>query len=93
MKKISFERKSTQPYEHLDLLVDFLIDNGNKLSKNHRWGESRAGFFCLLEKPIDFDAIKREFVIPSYIRLIEGLELIECDRSWAFIKGNVSNAN
>jgi hypothetical protein len=89
MRTIKFDKKSIKPYEHLDPLVDFLIENGNELSRNYRWGENRTGYFCLLVKPIDFDLIGSEFFLPSYVRLMSDSNAIECDKTWVSVKGGI----
>lgn len=89
MRNIKFDKRSIKPYEHLEPLIDFLIENGNGLARDYRWGENRTGYFCLLEKPIDFDLIEREFVLPPYVRLMKESDAIECDKSWVSVKGNV----
>lgn len=88
MRNIRFDKRLIKPYEHLEPLIDFLLESGNELARNYRWGENRAGYFCLLEKPIDFELIEREFILPSYIRLMREADAIECDKSWVSIKGS-----
>ncbi len=76
-------------YQHLDPIVDLLIEHGNKLSELYRWGENRTGFFCNLLYPIDFDLIERAFDIPDYLILSRTTDTIECNKSWASIAGNM----
>ena len=89
MRSIKFDQRSVRPYEHLEPLVDFLLDHGNKLARDYRWGENRTGYFCLLVNPLDFDLIESEFLIPSYIRLVRNSDAIECDKSWVTIQGAI----
>lgn len=89
MKKIMYNKRSLNPHEYLDPIIDFLIEKGNSLSRDYRWGENRTGFFCFLTEEIDFDLIATEFELPSYVRLNKAENLIECDKTWASIKGGV----
>lgn len=58
--------------------VDFLLDDGNELARPFRWSENRAGFFCPLSKPIDFDLIEATFLLPPTVRLARSEGSIEC---------------
>lgn len=89
MKNIKYDKRSIKPYEHLDPLVDFLLEQGNALSRNFRWGENRTGYFCLLVKAIDFDLIAKEFILPPYVRFNKEENSIECDKTWVSIKGGI----
>lgn len=89
MINIKFDKRSITPYEHLEPLIDFLLENGNELARSYRWGENRTGYFCLLEKPIDFELIERAFLLPPYIRLMREKDAIECDKSWVSVKGSI----
>ena len=51
-------------YAHLEPIVDLLLKGGNKLALPYRWGENRTGYFCFLEKPIDFTLIESAFLLP-----------------------------
>lgn len=90
MKNIKFDKRSIKPYEHLEPIVDFLLEKGNQLSRQYRWGENRTGYFCFLEEPIDFELIEKEFSLPSYIRFDREGNSIECDKTWVSIKGAVA---
>jgi len=84
---IAFNSATRPVYSHLEPVVDILLENGNKLARDYKWGENRTGFYCLLQKPIDFDLIERTFEIPSYVRLDRQSSVIECDLSWVTIRG------
>lgn len=89
MKTIKYDKKSNKPYDHLEPLINFLINNGNSLSRDYRWGQNRSGYFCFLEKPIDFSSIEMEFSIPNYIVLDREHDRIDCNKTWTTIVGNV----
>jgi hypothetical protein len=43
-----------------------------------------------LAKPIDFDLIESTFVLPDTVRLARLDGSVECDVTWATIKGNMA---
>jgi hypothetical protein len=43
-----------------------------------------------LAKPIDFDLIESTFVLPETVRLARPEGSVECDVTWATIKGNMA---
>lgn len=77
-------------YMHLEPIVDLLLKSGNKLAIEYRWGENRTGFFCHLEKPIDFALVESAFVLPVFVRLHPEAGSIECDVTWATIRGGMA---
>jgi len=89
-KLIVFDDNARPVYLHLDPVVDLLIQNGNKLARDFRWGENRTGFYCFFQKPLDFGLIERSFHIPDFIKLYPQDDAIECDKSWVTIKGGIS---
>jgi uncharacterized membrane protein len=87
---ISFDPSVRPVYAHLEPIVDLLLANGNQLARPYRWGENRTGFYCFLSKPIDFDLIESAFVLPQTVRLARSGGRVECDVTWASIKGDMS---
>jgi hypothetical protein len=87
---ISFDSSTRPVYTHLEPIVDLLLQHGNSLARPYRWGENRSGFFCFLAKPIDFDLIESTFVLPETVRLARSEGSVECDVTWAIIKGGVA---
>ena len=77
-------------YAHLEPIVDLLLKSGNKLALPYRWGENRTGYFCFLEKPIDFTLIESAFLLPPNVRLAREEGSVECDTTWASIKGGMA---
>jgi len=74
MKKIKIENDSPMDkflYYHLEPIIDFLINNGNALKHNYRWGSNREGYFCHLNFSIDFKLIRANFILPNTIILDE----------------------
>jgi len=70
MKIISdsdFDNKS--PDEVMDVIVDFLLEAGNSLAREPRWGSNPTGYLCLVENRSGFDLIKSNFRLPSSISL------------------------
>lgn len=53
-------------------------------------GENRTGFFCFLAKRIDFDLIESTCVLPETVRLARSEGSVECDLTWASIKGGMA---
>lgn len=88
-KLIVFDSRVRPVHSHLDPIVDLLIQHGNLLARDFRWGENRTGFYCFLQHPLDFDLIEKYFEIPSFIRFDHQNDAIECDYSWATIKGGM----
>jgi hypothetical protein len=86
---ISFDSSTRPVYSHLEPIVDLLLQHGNELARPYRWGENRSGFFCFLAKPIDFDLIESTFVLPEIVRLARYEGSVECDVTWATIKGGM----
>lgn len=78
-----------KPYEHLEPIVDALIEAGNKPTQSSRFYQARDGWRCDLKKPIDFKLLKERFEFPESIILSEPLDKIFCQNSWVEIKGNV----
>ena len=72
-------------YSHLDPVIDLLLDNGNELKHEYRWGSTREGYFCYLAKPIDFKLLYQYFDFDSSIYIIEDKNYIYCDESGAKI--------
>jgi hypothetical protein len=86
---ISFAPSTRPVYTHLEPIVDLLLQNGNELARSYRWGENRSAFFCFLAKPIDFDLIESKFTLPESVRLARCERSVECDVTWATIKGGM----
>ena len=96
--KIAPESKNEQrPYEHLLPMVHLQLINGNEPSEprgGHQSDEfgfymNRDGWICVLQKPIDFGLVRREFELPVSIKLDEKKNIIFCERSWIEIRGNI----
>lgn len=87
--EIVFDPSARPVYSHLEAIVDLLLTNGNELSRPYRWGENRTGFYCLLKHPIDFDLIEEMYIVPSFVRFDQENDAIECDRTWASIRGGM----
>lgn len=86
---ISFDPSVRPVYAHLEPIVDLLLANGNQLARPYRWGENRTGYYCFLSKPIDFDLIESAFVLPQTVSLDRSEGSVECDVTWASIKGDM----
>jgi hypothetical protein len=87
--QLQLDRDARPVYLHLEPIVDLLLERGNILAHDYRWGENRTGFFCHLKKPIDFALVEASFELPSFILLNRADDSIECDITWATIKGSV----
>lgn len=86
----SFDSSIRPVYTHLEPIVDLLLQHGNELARPYRWGENRSGFFCFLAKPIDFHLIESTFMLPETVRLERSEGSVECDATWAVIKGGMA---
>ena len=87
---IEFDLAARPVYLHLEPIVDFLLKNGNRLARNYKWGENRTGFYCLLQKPLDFDLVENSFEIPDFVKFDRQSNTIECHKTWATIRGAVA---
>ena len=85
--KLLFDPRARPVYSHLEPIVDLLLDHGNALAREYRWGENRTGFYCFLARPIDFKLVEASFDLPSCIRFIGERDTIECDKTWTSIQG------
>lgn len=92
MPKIQIQTMSadkTLPiYAHLEPIVTVLLAHGNLLARSDRWGSTRDGFVCYLQKPIDFELIREKFELPGSVVLAESKDLVACEDSWATIYGD-----
>lgn len=92
MSRIQIQAKPTDKtlpiYDHLEPIVSALLEHGNLLARSDRWGSTRDGFVCFLQKPIDFELVRELFDLPSSIVLAESKDLIGCEHSWATIYGD-----
>ncbi len=89
MQKIKiapYPKKGTVDYSHLQPIVDYLIENGNKSVNSYLWGNNRTGYFCHLKNDIDFEGVKKVFDLPSSIKLNEKTQTIDCFNTYSLIK-------
>lgn len=86
---IIFDPTVRPVYTHLEPIVDLLLNNGNRLARDYRWGENRSGFYCFLQQPLDFKLIESTFELPSFIRIDRENNSIQCDQTWASIRGGM----
>lgn len=77
-------------YSHLSPIVGFLIEHGNELSNDFFWGNNRAGYFCHLKRNIDFALLREKFIFPESVVLNEGLQTIDCHKTYSIIRGCVT---
>ena len=86
---IPFDPQVRPVYAHLEPVVDLLLQHGNELALPYRWGDNRTGYFCHLAKPIDFALIECDLALPSHVRLSREEDSVECDVTWASIRGSM----
>lgn len=89
MKKIkiaSYPKDGSPGYSHLQPLVDFLLDGGNKSLHPYLWGNDRTGYFCHLRDDIDFEGIRKNFDLPASIKINEKEQTIDCMNTYSLIK-------
>ena len=89
--ELAFDAAVRPVYTHLEPIVDLLLKGGNKLARAYRWGEDRTGYHCFLEKPIDFALVESAFLLPPNVRLARDEGSVECDITWASIKGGMAS--
>jgi hypothetical protein len=85
--QITFDSSVRPVYSHLEPIVDLLLAHGNRFAREYRWGENRSGFYCLFQYPLDFELIENTFELPEFIRLDRQNNAVECDKTWASIRG------
>jgi hypothetical protein len=76
----------TPLHTNLEVVVDYLLLNGNALAHSYRWGSNREGFFCHLTGPIDFDGLASQFEFPKTIILGRERNLIYCQKTGCLIQ-------
>jgi hypothetical protein len=89
-KLITFDPQVRPIYSHLEVIVDALLDSGNHLVYEYRWGENRTGFYCHLAEPLDFALLESTFELPSFVKLNRQKDSIDCHQTWTLIVGSVS---
>jgi hypothetical protein len=84
---------SGKPYAHLLPIVNRLIELGNEPVRKDVFYLSQDGWRCDLKKPIDFQVIRQEFLLPNSIVLAEKNDSIWCEKSWIEIQGGWGEAS
>lgn len=70
--KLTLRKTGDQaPYAHLEPLVETLIAAGNKRMHPEPWITSRYHWTCFLRRRIDFELVRKSFVLPETICLDE----------------------
>jgi hypothetical protein len=87
-KITAFPEAGEADYSHLQPIVDFLIEKGNKSVNKYLWGNNRTGYFCHLNDPIDFDELETVFELPESIKWNEKNQSIDCYNTYSLIKGD-----
>lgn len=59
-----------QPYEILEPILQLLLNNGNEINTDYRWGSNPTGYFCILKNKIDFDLVEKTFKLPSSVQVM-----------------------
>jgi len=85
--KISeYPKDGKADYDHLSPIVNFLLAGGNKSINEYIWGNNRTGYFCHLEKDIDFKGISEKFDLPDSIKIDKKNQVIDCFNTYSVIK-------
>lgn len=87
IKILSATSDKTKPFSHLEPIVIFLQRNGNQAVSPSLFELDKDGWYCLLEKPIDFDLLDKKFEFPSSISLSRKDNAILDTLTWVEIKG------
>lgn len=61
----------------LEPVLQLLLESGNELATEYRWGANPTGYFCLLKRPIDFPLIERNFDLPASVKLLKEYGIID----------------
>ncbi len=69
-------------------LAKFLISHGNKLDQKELFESHRDCYQCRLKKPIDFEIINRNLILPSNIVLSPESDEILDESTWYLIVGS-----
>jgi len=88
------DQRSTEagkPYANLLPIVEFLVSRGN-IAIEGGFVLTQGGWGCLLERPIDFDAVRAEFETPPTVILSESDDSILDRLSWCSIEGPGAHA-
>jgi hypothetical protein len=89
--KIEKEGPHGKPrYFHLEPVVDYMLQQGNKLAHDFKWGSDKEGFYCCFSNPLDFEDIQKAFDFPDTIILIPSKNMIYCETTRCVIKIHVS---
>ncbi|WP_159076047.1 hypothetical protein [Microvirgula aerodenitrificans] len=73
-------------HAHLEVVVDYLLANGNSLAHAYRWGSNRDGYFCHVSNPINFDELIAVFEFPPTIILGKEQNVIYCQKTGCLIQ-------
>lgn len=84
-KVLPYPRDGEPSCSHLQPVVDYLINNGNKSVNTYFWGNNRTGYFCHLRYDIDFNELKKVFDFPESIKLNEKNQTIDCFNTYSSI--------
>ena len=77
-------------YFHLQPVIDYLLSKNNVSHNDFLWGNNRTGYFCYLEKDIDFDDLLSQFEFPDTIKINKEMQTIDCFTTYSTIKGGMS---
>lgn len=73
--------------DHFSPIVDFLLANGHEPAHEFVWGNNRTGYFCHLKGDIDFSVLMDRFQFPPTIVVNQENQTIDCQNTYALIKG------
>jgi len=75
-----------QPYEILEPILNLLLENGNEIKTDYRWGSNPTGYFCILTKDIDFELVEKTFKLPCSVQLMRKYGSIDYGLGTAIIR-------
>jgi len=90
MAKVMIQAQSgdtINPLAHLEPIVEALINSDNSVIGQGVFNFDRDGWYCLLDKPIDFDLLESLFEFPKNIQLSRKDDSILDTGTWIEIRG------
>lgn len=83
----SESRDPSRPWAHFEPIIDLLARHGNEAIGAKVFLLDKDGWYCQLQKPIDFDLLEIAFEFPNNLVLSRADGAILDSRTWVEIRG------